>query len=122
MDNGSIIPAMDMYGCLPLFLPVSDLMLPEGIGCILLTGGTGFRIIPGDGLHSIMGTGFMMTAMAGCGFLVTTGLPPGLHGVNMKIIIAGPQSDPGWKSGFHLLHTGRHHIAGLLLHGNILRA
>ncbi|RFZ95574.1 hypothetical protein D0C36_08655 [Mucilaginibacter conchicola] len=51
----------------------------------------GYLIIHGDGLLSIMVAGDLTTIMAGNGYQVTSGHPPGLAGEMAAVTMAGHQ-------------------------------
>ena len=74
------------------------------IGYLPQTDGPGFPTITGDGRHFTMATGFMMMAMAGCGYRDTTGAPAwvtwGEYGGNYCWAPIGPNIQIGdaWSS------------------------
>lgn len=76
MVNGSMILITGMSGC-RMPVPISNLMLPMGIGYIRMRVGPGLPIIPGAGPLSTMAAGSSRMVMDGCGSRVRNGLLPG---------------------------------------------
>jgi len=72
MGPGSGVLSTDMFGS-RMFRKVLRHIPPTDIGCLPTKGGLGFRIIHGDGRHSIMDDGMSTRIGARSGFLITSG-------------------------------------------------
>ena len=87
-ERGWITPNTGMCGH-RVWMEISGLMIPMGTGHTLMMVGRGLLIMHGVGRRFIMEGGSTMITMVGCGFPATIGLPHGLPGVMLAMIIAG---------------------------------
>src|ERR1051326_6633521 len=89
-DSGWITRITDMCGS-PQWKRVLNRMPLPVIGCLLNSGGPGCRIIIGVGRLFIMAAGCTMIITDGYGSRRKNGAPPGWHGGDARVTMAGHQ-------------------------------